>query len=268
MISRVYVIDDDHQFRNSLCALIESVGLEVEGWGNPEDLLKKSSLHRPSCVVLDHRLPLLSGLEVLRIIRKTSSIPAILISAYADVQTAVAAMEMGASTVFEKPVDDNAFLNALERFCFEDAQPTLKRQLCLAIQEEIAKLSEVERSTLEQMQLGLSNKAIPRKLSRASRIAPLRNVATRVREIAGGARNPGTKPRRDSMMSALARARLRRACGHARREHRPRAKGRRGTRAGARRVRDKRSKSGLTPSTSEGFPLVPSLFFPLAANVA
>src|SRR5215467_15530738 len=159
MISRVYVIDDDDQFRNSLCALIESVGLEVEGWGNPEDLLKKSSLHRPGCIVLDHRLP--------RIIRKTSSIPAILISAYADVQTAVAAMEMGASTVFEKPVDDNAFLNALECFCFEDAQRTVKRQLCLAIQEEIAKLSEVERSTLEQMQLGLSNKAIARKLSKS-----------------------------------------------------------------------------------------------------
>ena len=160
MSYRVYVIDDDDQFRNSLCALIESVGLQVDGWGNPEDLLKKSSLHRPGCVVLDHRLPVLSGLEVLRIIRKTSSIPAILISAYADVQTAVAAMEMGASTVFEKPLADNSILNALERFCFEDAQRTLKRQLCLAIQAEIAKLSEVERATLEQMRLGLSNKAI------------------------------------------------------------------------------------------------------------
>src|SRR5215471_54616 len=167
MISRVYVIDDDDQFRNSLCALIESVGLEVEGWGSPADLLKRSSLHRPGCVVLDHRLPLLSGLEVLRIIRQTSSIPAILLSAYADVQTAVAAMEMGASTVFEKPVDDNAFLDALERFCFEDTQRTLKRRQCLAIQHDIAKLSEVERSTLEQMQLGLSNKAIARKLSKS-----------------------------------------------------------------------------------------------------
>ena len=47
MTSRVYVIDDDDQFRNSLCALIESVGLEVDGWGNPEDLLKKSSLASP-----------------------------------------------------------------------------------------------------------------------------------------------------------------------------------------------------------------------------
>src|SRR5215469_18457221 len=57
MTSRVYVIDDDDQFRNSLCALIESVGLEVDGWGNPEDLLKKSSLHRPGCVVLDASRP-------------------------------------------------------------------------------------------------------------------------------------------------------------------------------------------------------------------
>src|SRR5262249_49824787 len=167
MASRVYVIDDDDRFRESLCTLIESVGLQVDGWGNPEDLLNKSSLHRPGCIVLDHRLPVLSGLEVLRLIRRTSSIPAILISAYADVQTAVAAMEMGASTVFEKPLDDNVFLNALERFCFEDAQRTLKRQLCLAVQEEIARLSDVERATLEQMQLGLSNKAIARKLTKS-----------------------------------------------------------------------------------------------------
>ena len=162
----MYVIDDDDRFRNSLCALIRSVGLQVDGWQS-EDLLNKSSLDRPGCVVLDYRLPLLSGLEVLRIIRKTSSIPAILISAYADVQTAVAAMEMGASTVFEKPVDDNAFLNAVERFCFEDTQRISKRRLCLAVQEDIAKLSEIERATLEQMRLGLSNKAIARKLAKS-----------------------------------------------------------------------------------------------------
>ena len=167
MTSRVYIVDDDERFRNSLCALIESVGLQVDGWSNPEDLLNRTSLDRPGCVVLEYRLPSLSGLEVLRILRRTSSIPAILISAYADVQTVVAAMEMGASTVFEKPVDDNAFLNALERFCFEDTQRVLKRRLCLAVQQDIAKLSEIERSTLEQMRLGLSNKAIARKLGKS-----------------------------------------------------------------------------------------------------
>ena len=167
MVARVYLIDDDDRFRNSLCALIESGGLQVDSWPTPEALLNKSGLDRPGCVVLDYRLPSLSGLEILRIIRKKSSIPAILISAYADVQTTVAAMEMGASTVFEKPLDDNSFLNTLERFCFEDSQRVRKRNLCLAVQANIAKLNDVERATLEQMQLGLGNKAIAGKMSKS-----------------------------------------------------------------------------------------------------
>jgi FixJ family two-component response regulator len=167
MAARVYVVDDDERFRNSLCDLIRSVGLHIEAWGTPVDLLNKASLDRPGCIVLDYRLPSLSGLEVLRIIRKKSSIPAILISAYADVQTAVAAMEMGASTVFEKPLDDNAFLNTLERLCFEDAHKVLKRRLCFGVQVQIAKLTEIERATLEQMRLGHSNKTIARNLSKS-----------------------------------------------------------------------------------------------------
>ena len=166
MTSRVYVIDDDERFRKSLCALIESVGLKVDGWSNPE-AAEQDEPRAPGCVVLDYRLPSLSGLEVLRLLRRMKSIPAILISAYADVQTVVAAMQMGATTVFEKPIDDNAFLNALERFCFEDAQRLLKRRLCIAVQQDIAKLSEIERLTLEQMRLGLSNKAVARKLGKS-----------------------------------------------------------------------------------------------------
>jgi FixJ family two-component response regulator len=167
MSAHVYVVDDDDRFRNSLCALIGSVGLQVEGWSDPENLLNRPSLDRPACVVLDYRLPSLSGLEVLRVLRQKSSVPAILISAYADVQTAVAAMEMGATTVFEKPIDDNFFLNRLERFCFEDHQWVLKRRSCEAIQRKIALLTEAERAVLGQMRLGLSNKAIARNLSKS-----------------------------------------------------------------------------------------------------
>jgi len=165
--SHVYIVDDDDRFRNSLCALIESVGLQAEGWGDPEIFLKKANLDRPGCVVLDNRLPSLSGLEVLRLLRQKSSMPAILISAYADVQTTVAAMEMGAATVFEKPLDDNAFLNRLERFCFEDQQWVLKRRGCEAIQKNIARLTDTERAVLDQLRLGLSNKAIARNLSKS-----------------------------------------------------------------------------------------------------
>ncbi len=167
MSAHVYVVDDDDRFRDSLCALIGSVGLQVEGWGDPEAFLNKENLERPGCVVLDYRLPSLSGLEVLRLLRQKSSVPTILISAYADVQTTVAAMEMGAATVFEKPIDDNSFLNRLERFCFEDQQWVVKRRGCEAIQKKIAKLSETERAVLDQLRLGLSNKAIARNLSRS-----------------------------------------------------------------------------------------------------
>ncbi len=167
MSAHVYVVDDDDRFRDSLCALIGSVGLQVEGWGDPEAFLNKEKLERPGCVVLDYRLPSLSGLEVLRLLRQKSSVPTILISAYADVQTTVAAMEMGAATVFEKPIDDNSFLNRLERFCFEDQQWVLKRRGCEAIQKKIARLSETERAVLDQLRLGLSNKAIARNLSRS-----------------------------------------------------------------------------------------------------
>jgi FixJ family two-component response regulator len=167
MSGHVYIIDDDDRFRDSLCALIGSVGLQVEGWNNPEILLKRASLDRPGCVVLDYRLPTLSGLEVLRLLRLKSSVPAILISAYADVQTTVAAMEMGAATVFEKPLDDNSFLNRLERYCFEDHQWVQKRRSCEAIQKTIARLTEIERAVLDQLRQGLSNKAIARNLSKS-----------------------------------------------------------------------------------------------------
>ena len=167
MSGNVYIVDDDDRFRDSLCALIGSVGLKVEGWSNPEILLKRAALDRPGCVVLDYRLPTLSGLEVLRLMRLKSSVPAILISAYADVQTTVAAMEMGAATVFEKPLDDNSFLNRLERYCFEDHQWVIKRRSCEAIQKTIARLTETERAVLDQLMQGLSNKAIARNLSKS-----------------------------------------------------------------------------------------------------
>lgn len=167
MSAHVYVVDDDDRFRDSLCALIASVGLRVMGWDNPLSLLNGQSLERPGCVVLDYRLPSLSGLEVLRILRQRSSIPAILISAYADVQTAVSAMEMGATTVLEKPLEDNIFLNRLERYCFDDNKWVTGRCLCDMTQKKIDLLTDTERAVLEQMQHGLSNKGIARALSKS-----------------------------------------------------------------------------------------------------
>jgi two-component system, LuxR family, response regulator FixJ len=167
MNAHVYIVDDDDRFRDSLCALIASVGLHAEGWSDPETLLGRPLLDRPGCVVLDYRLPSLSGLEVLRILRRMSFIPTILISAYADVQTAVAAMELGAVTVLEKPIDDNIFLNRLEHYCFEDQRWVLRRRGCEAIQKKLDQLTDTERAVLDEMRQGHSNKVIARTMGKS-----------------------------------------------------------------------------------------------------
>jgi FixJ family two-component response regulator len=131
------------------------------------NFLKKASLDRPGCVVLDYRLPTLSGLEVLRLLRLKSSVPAILISAYADVQTTVAAMEMGAATVFEKPLDDNSFP--------QQAGALLLRRPPMGPQApELRSDTEDDRppdrnraSRPRPVEQGLSNKAIARNLSKS-----------------------------------------------------------------------------------------------------
>lgn len=165
--AHIYVIDDDDNFRKSLCALIESVGMSVENWSDADPLLRHRQFRRPGCLVLDYRLPSLSGLDVLRIVRESSGIPAILLSAYADVSTTVAAIKAGAAEVFEKPLDDNLFLDALARECFEDERRLAALGECETVQAEVARLSVAEREVLDHVVAGQPTKAIAGILSKS-----------------------------------------------------------------------------------------------------
>lgn len=167
MAGHVYLIDDDSGFRRSLAEVFNSIGLIHDEWDSPEEFMMLDQLKRPGCAVIDYRLPTLSGLEVLRSIRARSSMPVVIISAYADVRMAVAAMQAGAAGVFEKPLDDNEFLEFIERLCFEDRGRTQKRRECQAIQTQIAKLSEPERQVLNLILEGQPNKVIASTLGKS-----------------------------------------------------------------------------------------------------
>ena len=82
MAGHVYLIDDDAGFRRSLAEIIGSIGLTYDEAESPEQFIALDHFKRPGCVVIDYRLPTLSGLEVLKSIRTRSSIPVVLISAY------------------------------------------------------------------------------------------------------------------------------------------------------------------------------------------
>lgn len=167
MSGHIYLVDDDSGFRTSLAEILSSVGFSCTEWDTPEYLLKTIQFNRPGCVVLDYRLPTLSGLEVLRKVREYSSIPVVLISAFADVRLSVTAMQTGAAAVFEKPLDDNEFLSFVERLCYEDRDYTARFQKCQEIRENIAQLSEPEREVLELLLKGMPNKVIAGRLDKS-----------------------------------------------------------------------------------------------------
>jgi FixJ family two-component response regulator len=101
----VYVIDDDIHVRGGLVNLVESVGLEVHAFGSTEEFLAASRSDAPQCLVLDVRLPGLSGLDFQSKLSSTNiAIPIIFITGYGDIPMSVRAMKAGAVEFLTKPV--------------------------------------------------------------------------------------------------------------------------------------------------------------------
>lgn len=157
----VFVVDDDQAMRNSLKWLIESVGVLVESFASADDFLANYQAGRSGCLVLDVRMPGMSGLELLEhLARNSVKIPAVIITGHGDVPMAVRAMKSGAVDFIEKPFNDEALLDAIRRaLAFEEEQRSHyseHRQL----QERLAHLTPREREVMDMVTAGKSNKEI------------------------------------------------------------------------------------------------------------
>jgi DNA-binding NtrC family response regulator len=112
----VYVVDDDLSMRESVASLIRSAGLAVETFASATDFLARSRTHLPSCLVLDVKLPGLSGLDLQQELAKEDvQIPIIFLTGYGDIPTSVRAMKSGALEFFTKPFHDEALLAAVRQ---------------------------------------------------------------------------------------------------------------------------------------------------------
>jgi FixJ family two-component response regulator len=112
----VFVVDDDERVRDSLRWLLESVGLNVETYASAREFLTAFDPPRPGCLVLDARMPEMSGLELLdELTARGVRLPAILITGHGDVQMTVRAMLAGAVDVIEKPLDDKRLLERIRQ---------------------------------------------------------------------------------------------------------------------------------------------------------
>jgi two-component system, LuxR family, response regulator FixJ len=161
----VFVVDDDRAMRKSLRWLIESVNLRVETFESAREFLDNYDRHRPGCVVLDVRMPGMSGLELQDHLRENEiDIPIIIITAYGDVPMAVRAMKAGAIDFIEKPVCDHVLLEHIHDAIEMDQK---RRQVRADNQEVAHRLETLTKREVEVMEMviaGLSSKEIASEL--------------------------------------------------------------------------------------------------------
>lgn len=157
----VYVVDDDDAMRSSLCWLIESVGLPVRACASAEEFLAAYDRSRPACLVLDVRMPRMSGLDLQQEMEaRRIAVPVIMITAFGEVSIAVRAMKSGAFDFIEKPFGDQVLLDRVRAAIVRDIERRGIEAEETAAAVRLARLTRRQRQVLERVVAGLSNKAI------------------------------------------------------------------------------------------------------------
>lgn len=161
----VYVVDDDQAVRDSLRWLIESVDLNVKTFSNGQELLDNFEETEISCLVLDVRMPGISGLDLQQRLKKTGSkVPVIIVTGHADVPMAIQAMKAGAFDFIEKPYSDQLLLERIQ--CAIEQDDCFKKQQNInnEINLRIDALTPRELEVMGLVVSGHSNKSIAKEL--------------------------------------------------------------------------------------------------------
>jgi len=157
----VFVVDDDEAMRNSLRWLIESVGLAVECHDSAESFLDSYYPGRSGCLLLDVRMPGMSGLELQEYLHRNEiNIPVIIITGHGDVPMSVRAMKEGAIDFIEKPFNDELLLDAIRNALAVNEKQREKQALRAELVARLATLTPREHEVMEMVTAGRSNKEI------------------------------------------------------------------------------------------------------------
>jgi FixJ family two-component response regulator len=157
----VFVVDDDDAVRDSLELLLRSVGLRAEAYRSAADFLAAHDPERPGCLLLDIRMPGLSGLDLQReLIARGAIVPVIFLTGHADVATAVRALHDGAVDFVQKPFRDQDLLDRVNKAIALDATSRADLARRTEILERMGALTARESEVMERVVDGSPNKAI------------------------------------------------------------------------------------------------------------
>jgi len=161
----VYVVDDDEAMRESLEFLVSSVGMNVQSFASASDFLERVEDRASGCVVLDVRMPGMSGLDLQeQLTQARFAMPVIIITGHADVPMAVRALKAGAYDFIEKPFNDQGLLECIQRALEEESQSKIRIDRQREIDARIATLTPRERQVMEMVISGMANKQVAAEL--------------------------------------------------------------------------------------------------------
>jgi FixJ family two-component response regulator len=157
----VFIIDDDRGMRQAIQDLVESVGLRAEAFATGQDFLGKQLSGSPSCLVLDVRLPQLSGLDFQRQLAETGvQIPIIFITAHGDIPMSVRALKSGAVEFLTKPFRDQDLLDAIQQALQRDSAAREQQTEIHELKQRYQSLTVREREVMTLVVSGMLNKQI------------------------------------------------------------------------------------------------------------
>jgi RNA polymerase sigma factor (sigma-70 family) len=166
----VYVVDDDASVRRALARLIATTGLQVETFPSAKAFLAHPVPGGPACLVLDVRLPGESGLDLQATLREAQRrLPIIFLTGHATVPASVRAMKGGALDFLQKPVDDEALLEGIQRALTRSRQTQAEEAEQAAIRRRLDTLTPREREVLDLVAAGMLNKQIGERLGVAEK---------------------------------------------------------------------------------------------------
>lgn len=157
----VFIIDDDRGMRQAVQDLVESVGLRAESFATSQEFLNRHPLPGPSCLVLDVRLPQMSGLDFQRRLAEIGvQIPIIFITAHGDVPMSVRALKAGAAEFLTKPFRDQDLLDAIQQALQHDRMAREQQTEVHELQGRYKALTAREREIMGLVVSGMLNKQI------------------------------------------------------------------------------------------------------------
>jgi FixJ family two-component response regulator len=164
-VPTVFIIDDDRGMRQAIQDLVESVGLRAQAYATGQEFLRRQLTSDPSCLVLDVRLPQMSGLDLQRQLAETGvQIPIIFITAHGDIPMSVRALKSGAVEFLTKPFRDQDLLDAIQQALQRDGTAREQQTEIHELKQRYQLLTVREREVMTLVVSGMLNKQIASEL--------------------------------------------------------------------------------------------------------